>query len=116
MWRIFRHYSIATSYDGVCCNTGNPELADLDPCHVAGSIRIKALLEIIRQRELKFAVQLKCLSDLETFKSLLKCEPDLLVFVTAKKWKGHLRAMEGFGLIKRKAKNRTLKVSRDILQ
>ena len=105
MWRIFKHYSVHTSYDGIPSSGVGAETAALDEIAVTGQLRLLALLEIINKREWKFAAHLKALNDLEIFKTLLKTVPISVDQVTPIKWKQHLRALEGFTILKRKARS-----------
>lgn len=106
MWRTFRHYNVNTSYDGVIESVAkNAALVDLDVIEVAGQLRLAALREIVNKRQWRFAYQLRALTNLENFKQLLQTEIRTEDHATAKKWKRHLRSLESFSVLKRKAKS-----------
>lgn len=105
MWRLFKHYNISSSYDGIM-EVADASKCDLDECKEAGQINLMALLEIITKREWLWAAYVRALNDLDFFRSLMNLVPlPLEQQITAKKWKKHLRDMEGFGILKRKARS-----------
>jgi hypothetical protein len=110
MWRLFRHYNVHQSYDGVASSVGEAANMKLDEITVSGGLRLAALNEIIQKRQWRFAYQLKALTQLEEFQKLLKSEvppidPKSEGHHSAKKWKRHLRALEEYKVLKWRAKS-----------
>ena len=105
MWRLFKHYNVSASYDGIAESVADASKVDLDKVEVAGQLRLAALYEIVTKRQWRFAYQLKALTDLQTFQEMMNGIVESSDHMTPKKWKRHLLALKGFKIIKSKAKS-----------